>query len=346
MTSITDDGNLVDAGNLVGGTTGIVPSTGTISIGSTGSLSIGGYATQANILFTGNGLLDYATANSDILDSGLASTIYGFGLDSGIIEFGSLTYNPLLTYSYSYNLKDGQLDVVANTGTLASVQLNKEGQYDSFDIQAAANQALEVLAVACFASGTRVTTQRCPIAVEALNVGDEVVTCEGAAADIIWIGSRSVDCEAHPAPESVWPVRISAHAFGPGKPSRDLYLSPDHAIYAEGVLIPVKYLIDGKLIRQVKQSSVTYFHVELARHDILLAEGLPAESYLDTGDRASFMGLPVTALHPAWGSGRTDQTFFLKAGGYAPLRVTGPEVARVQGALRDAVEAQAIRSAC
>jgi hypothetical protein len=189
-------------------------------------------------------------------------------------------------------------------------------------------------------------TQRGPIAVEALNVGDEVVTCEGVAADIIWIGSRSVDCEAHPAPEAVWPIRISAHAFGPGKPSRDLYLSPDHAIYAEGVLIPVKYLIDGKLIRQVKQPSVTYFHVELARHDILLAEGLPAESYLDTGDRASFMGLPVTALHPAWGSGRTDPTFFLEAGGYAPLRVTGPEVARVQGALRDAVEAQAIRTAC
>jgi hypothetical protein len=31
-----------------------------------------------------------------------------------------------------------------------------------------------------------------------------------------------------------------------------------------------------------------YVHVELDRHDILLAEGLPAESYLDTGNRAAF----------------------------------------------------------
>jgi hypothetical protein len=34
---------------------------------------------------------------------------------------------------------------------------------------------------------------------------------------------------------------------------------------------------------------VTYYHVELAAHDVILAEGLLCESYLDTGNRAAFV---------------------------------------------------------
>jgi hypothetical protein len=46
-------------------------------------------------------------------------------------------------------------------------------------------------------------------------------------------------------------------------------------------------------------TSVAYFHVELDAHAILLAEGLPAESYIDTGNRSFFanIGAPLV-LHP------------------------------------------------
>jgi hypothetical protein len=47
-------------------------------------------------------------------------------------------------------------------------------------------------------------------------------------------------------------------------------------------------LINGQTIRQVEAAEVTWFHVELASHDILLANGLAAESYLDTGNRSAF----------------------------------------------------------
>ncbi len=50
-------------------------------------------------------------------------------------------------------------------------------------------------------------------------------------------------------------------------------------------MIPVHCLINGTTIRQVAADAVTYYHVELPRHDVILAEGLPAESYLDTGNR-------------------------------------------------------------
>jgi collagen type I/II/III/V/XI/XXIV/XXVII alpha len=108
-------------------------------------------------------------------------------------------------------------------------------------------------------------------------------------------------------------------------------LSPDHAIFAEGVLIPVKHLINGATIRQVVTPAITYFHVALDRHSVILAEGLPVESYLDTGDRHAFADEGgLTVLHPAFASERTDIALVVDALGYAPLRVTGPVVEQVR----------------
>jgi hypothetical protein len=107
-----------------------------------------------------------------------------------------------------------------------------------------------------------------------------------------------VDCARHPKPETVWPVRVRAGAFGENVPVRDLFVSPDHAVYVDGVLIPAKLLVNGTTIRRVEVDHIVYHHVELERHDVILAEGLPAETYLDVGDRSTFSGGPVTALYP------------------------------------------------
>jgi hypothetical protein len=185
--------------------------------------------------------------------------------------------------------------------------------------------------IACFAAGTRIATPSGMVAVETLRSGDRVLTVAGEAQPIRWIGHRRIDCRRHPQPVQVLPVRIRADAFGLNQPCRDLLLSPDHAIFAEGVMIPVKYLIDGKAIRQIDVATVTYYHVEMPVHAAILAEGLPTESYLDTGDRSAFANAegPI-GLHPAFGSERGDVTLVMDALGYAPLRVTGPEVARVR----------------
>lgn len=190
-----------------------------------------------------------------------------------------------------------------------------------------------ILVVSCFRRGTRLATPHGAIAVEDLRVGDRVMTLEGEA-PISWIGRRAVDCTRHVRPKAVWPVRVAADAFGPGAPARDVYLSPDHAVYAEDMLVPVKHLINGSNITQVQVAQVEYFHVELPRHDVVLAEGLPVESYLDTGDRASFGCEPgVVALHPAWGIEARDVTLVMEAAGYAPLHVVGPEVESLRARL-------------
>jgi hypothetical protein len=178
-----------------------------------------------------------------------------------------------------------------------------------------------LVTVACFAAGTRMATARGEFAVEALDVGDLMLTASGGRSPVLWLGHRHVDCRGCRTPQALWPVRVSAGAFGPDRPARALYLSPDHAVLADNVLIPVRHLVNGRSITQVPVDGVSYYHVELPRHEVLLAAGLPCESYLDTGNRSNFANAagPV-ALHPEFSS------LVLEAEGRAPLIVTGPEL--------------------
>jgi hypothetical protein len=184
----------------------------------------------------------------------------------------------------------------------------------------------------CFLRGTRIATPSGWAAVESLRPGDLVTLAGGGTAPVVWIAHRGVACDIHPRPKQVWPVRILRDAFGPGEPCRDLYLSPDHAVFAEDVLIPVKHLLNGSSVTQEPFGSVEYFHVELPRHDVLLAEGLPVESFLDIGDRSCFdnAGVVVAAF--------PDFSLIWEAAGCAPLCVTGAAVDAVRDRLRRRVK--------
>ncbi len=143
-------------------------------------------------------------------------------------------------------------------------------------------------AAACYVRGTRIATPSGERAIESLAIGEFVLTPSGNARPIVWLGHRRIDCRRHPKPCDAWPVRVRRGAFGAGLPHRDLFLSPDHAVFVDGVLIPVRYLVNGATIVQEPAASITYWHLELARHDVVLAEGLPCETYLDTGNRGAF----------------------------------------------------------
>ena len=116
-----------------------------------------------------------------------------------------------------------------------------------------------------------------------------MVANDGTVASVKWIGRRRIDLTTHPRPETVAPIRIQRDAFADNMPHSDLLVSPDHAIFVDGKLICARQLINGTTIRQEKGwTAVEYFHVELDAHTILLAEGLPAESYLNTGNQGFF----------------------------------------------------------
>ncbi len=159
------------------------------------------------------------------------------------------------------------------------------------------------ITVMCFAAGTHIRSSAGDQPVETLRPGDLVTVLSADREElqpVEWVGRRRIDLTAHPHPERVAPVRISRGAFAEGVPSRDLLVSPDHAIFADGKLICARQLMNGSTIRQeTGLTSVEYFHVELAAHGILLAEGLPAESYLDTGNRGFFANTDMPhILHP------------------------------------------------
>jgi len=156
----------------------------------------------------------------------------------------------------------------------------------------------------CFTAGTFIRTPSGDVVVEQLKAGDMVVTASGQIRPVRWIGNLHVtnlpsqDCARA---RNLWPVRIAAHAFAANVPDRDLVVSPGHAIAVtvmDEVFTQAIRLVNGATIRQEPRDSVTYWHVELDSHDVLLSNNLPSESYLDVGNRAA-LGLNVPALRLA-----------------------------------------------
>jgi autotransporter passenger strand-loop-strand repeat protein len=263
--------------------------------------------------------------------SGVASaTILDVG---GTIDIATLTFIGVGSASLSANnvlsVKEGH---GSYTQTLA-------GDYANADVQIVGQDSgtgtlITLDSTPCYCRGTLIRTDRGDVAVEALAVGDRVVTYAGATAPVRWIGHRRVACRSHPDAASVWPVLVAADAFAARQPQRDLLLSPEHAVFVEGVLIPIRHLINGASIVQIAVEDVEYWHVELDRHDVLLAENLPAESYLDTGNRRAFAnGGDVVQMHPAFSADRSCELIW-EARGYASLRIEGEAVGRVAARLR------------
>ncbi|WP_131196589.1 Hint domain-containing protein [Lichenihabitans psoromatis] len=138
--------------------------------------------------------------------------------------------------------------------------------------------------VPCFASGTLIRTVRGDIAVEDLALGDQVLTLGGEIQPVTWIGSRK-DSASRYAPEhrvDFWPVMFRAGSLGSNRPEQDLYVSPCHGMFVDGVRVAAWRLLNGaSIVHATEVTEVEYFHIELAEHSILFANGAPAESYFE-----------------------------------------------------------------
>jgi Hint domain len=141
----------------------------------------------------------------------------------------------------------------------------------------------------CFMPGTRIRTPNGEIAVEKFARGDLVTTVDGRAVPIAWIGRCTVSTR-FADPLRVLPIRIKAGALGTNSPARDLLLSPDHALFLDGVLVHAAALVNGSSI--VRETNVpaqfTYYHIELDDHSLILAEDTPVETFIDNVDRLGF----------------------------------------------------------
>jgi len=229
-------------------------------------------------LSAGLNLVDSTQASSGV--SGLIG-LTGEVVNGNVELFATTEGVAELDKSYLYSIDDS---LASTTGAGESfTRLMTAG-----DDQIIRGVAFAPTTAPCFCSGVRILTARGEVAVEGLEIGDQVVTFSGRLRPIVWIGRRKLDLRKHRDPNTVWPVRVAADAFGAGAPHRELWLSPGHNIAFEGALLPIRALVNGVSVAQVPHDTVEYWHVELDAHDVLYAEGLPSESYLDCGNRGAF----------------------------------------------------------
>jgi len=311
--------------------------TGDVTVGSGGLLSLGSGTGGSELSISGGVLvLNSAAAVNDtitfagsggtlVLNNTTPVTLAGFG--TGARETVVLSGLPV---SSGATLSAIGSELLVRDGAV-SATLTLSGLATAAQVQLGDVGGVLELSAACFAAGTRILTLAGDVAVEDLAPGDRVVTVRDggpSSRPVIWTGRRATDIRRHPNPELVRPVRIMAGAFGPGVPERDLRVSPNHAIYIDGALFEAIGLVNGMtIVQEMATRFVTYHHIELDAHDIVLAEGLATESYIDTGNREMFeTGEGAVRLFPD----------FRTAAGAAtcvPLHRTGPAVARVHAAL-------------
>lgn len=316
---------VVDLGAISGLTGAPAPSfanAGMIALSSGAALDIGGTEFENSGLVTlaggsldvtggaigggGTIALDYGAVAS--FRDGVADQHFSFGSGGGTLELADPLLGAGVTVS-GFTIGDAiMLNGLADAGIVQTGDevtiMNRTGGIDaSFDLAApvdllvtAASGGSVILAATtapsdppCFARGTALLTPSGYRPVEQLVAGDAVVTADGAVQIVIWVGSHTLDLALHRDPPKVQPIRIAASALAPGVPRRVLRVSPDHALWFDGVLIPAKLLVNGAtIVQEADTLAVTYHHVELARHDVVLAEAATCETYLDTGNRHGF----------------------------------------------------------
>jgi hypothetical protein len=160
-------------------------------------------------------------------------------------------------------------------------------------------RARDFESIVCFAEGTMIATPRGEVAVETLRAGDLVLTAHAGPGlqPLLWVGRTTLDLARHPNRAKVAPVCIKAGALAEGVPFRDLRVSPDHAIFLDGRLVPAGLLVNGStIVQETWRTTVTYYHVEIQGHGLLISEGAATESYLDDGNRHLFDNAAIASL--------------------------------------------------
>jgi hypothetical protein len=143
--------------------------------------------------------------------------------------------------------------------------------------------------IACYCAGTLILADHGEVAVETLQIGDRVITASGVARPIKWIGKRSYGGRFIMGRKDILPICFKTGSLGDGVPKRDLWISPHHAMYLQGVLIEARDLVNELTVTQAEQvDEVEYFHIELESHDVIVAEGALSETFVDDDSRSMF----------------------------------------------------------
>jgi hypothetical protein len=280
------------------GGTGVYAGTGTLDIAGSGTVKL-----DADNTFVGD--IDIESGTLELSHTGAAGA-GSINFDPGTLEFtpANAPTNAITNFGPGDEIiidkftftgsgyAEGHL-VLEGQGGPVSLDLPGFTSISNFSI--VSNDGNTTIETApCYCAGTLIRTSRGQKKVEKLQIGDELMTASGAARPIKWIGRRSYAGRFVMGRTDILPVCIKAGALDDNVPKRDLWISPNHAMYFKdadvgGVLIEAKDLINGISIVQAERvEQLEYFHVELETHDVIVAEGAPSESFIDDDSRSMF----------------------------------------------------------
>jgi hypothetical protein len=143
----------------------------------------------------------------------------------------------------------------------------------------------------CFLKGTKILTAGGERKIEDLAIGDLLPTMFGGLRPVQWIGRYPIKRSdpSKPWVKDTLPVRIARSALAPDVPHSDLYVTGGHSLLIDGVLVPAQVLINGTTITRDEAreyDELEFFHVKLESHDVVYAEGAPAETLINVQESA------------------------------------------------------------
>ncbi len=284
-------GAISGSGALIKQGTGTLTLTAANSISGSVTLLAGALELGASASI-GSGTIDFGSGAASLrVDGATAPTNVISGFKSGdTIDLHGIVYNAADVLNYSTTT--GELNIVKSGSTVASLFFGAGNTLvtNTFSIaqETVGTGIVLTSSVPCFLRGTVIRTPDGEVAVENLAVGDRIVTLSGEAKPITWIGTGCVEvtrgrrCAATP-------IVVRKSALADNVPYHDLRITKGHALFLDDVLIPVEELINHRSIAWDDHAQrVEFYHIELAAHDVLVANGAPAETYRDDGNRWLF----------------------------------------------------------
>jgi fibronectin-binding autotransporter adhesin len=278
-TLVLSDATLADAGGLVNNS-GILLDSSTVTIAGlvgTGSTTIntgstldvqGTISSGQTITFIGGGAYLHLENPGSIAGS-VTNFDGGDTIDLAAVDPGSVSYGA------------GRLTIGAGQSFAFTLA-------DTATLQVSASADGAALTALCFCAETRIATPLGEVAVEKLSAGDLVLTASGEVRPLVWVGTgRVMVTRGHRS--AATPVIVRKSALGENVPNFDLRVTKGHSFLIDDVLIPVEFLVNHcSILWDDQAKEVSIYHLELGTHDILVANGAPAESYRDDGNRWLF----------------------------------------------------------
>jgi hypothetical protein len=271
----------------------------------TGTVTVLGGAIEIGAAVTGDGLISLSGGSVVELQAGATGGTVSFANAGDTLSLDTTGFSDTLVgFAAAGTLDLTSVTFVAGATAIASgttLTLSDGGAIETFALGTAPDSGTqfyayadstggtEISSIPCYCPGTLIQTVNGEMPIEELVIGDQVVTAAGQARPIRWIGRRSYTGRFAASNPDVLPVLIQAGALADNIPRRDLLVSRLHAMFIDGLLIPAMALVNGRSIVLVKAvEQVDYIHLELDSHDVILAEGAPAESFLDDDNRGMF----------------------------------------------------------